>query len=305
MSMFEPNRLAEYTDDALISEIRRVAAIVAKPKLFLTDFHRISRVHSTTLRNRFGGWREALEAADLAHLYNEPCLSGKSHKQLARGMSTTQLLETMKAVAAKLGKGTLTAQEFDEHAAISKYAICRHFGTWSVALEQAGLASVAHGRRYTDEECFENMLMVWTHYARQPEYREMRLPPSRVSGKAYTLRWGTWNKAIHAFVRKAEGDLQPPEGPADAKQPSVAAPVDPSPSPPTESDRQEIRLGLRYAVLKRDSFRCVLCGRSPATHLGIDLHVDHIHAHSKGGKTVMENLRSTCMDCNIGKGSKD
>ena len=75
-------------------------------------------------------------------------------------------------------------------------------------------------------------------------------------------------------------------------------------APIQEGDKREIRLGLRYAVLKRDRFRCVICGRSPATTLGVILHVDHIVAWSRGGKTVVENLRSTCEDCNLGKGSK-
>jgi len=58
-------------------------------------------------------------------------------------------------------------------------------------------------RGYTDEECFENILTVWTHYGRPPMYKEMRLPPSRVGPKAY-LRWGTWLKALEAFCRTCE-----------------------------------------------------------------------------------------------------
>jgi 5-methylcytosine-specific restriction endonuclease McrA len=36
----------------------------------------------------------------------------------------------------------------------------------------------------------------------------------------------------------------------------------------------------------------------------LELHVDHLMPFSAGGKTVPENLRSTCSDCNLGKGSK-
>lgn len=71
-----------------------------------------------------------------------------------------------------------------------------------------------------------------------------------------------------------------------------------------ECDKREIKLGLRYTVLKRDSFRCVICGRSPATHLGVVLHVDHIIPWSGDGKTILDNLRSLCQECNLGKGSK-
>ena len=59
---------------------------------------------------------------------------------------------------------------------------------------------------------------------------------------------------------------------------------------------------LRYDVMKRDNFRCVLCGRSAQE--GVKLHVDHILPVAKGGKTVPENLRTLCDQCNLGKSDK-
>ena len=58
---------------------------------------------------------------------------------------------------------------------------------------------------------------------------------------------------------------------------------------------------MRYEVLKRDNFRCVICGRTAAE--GAKLHVDHIIPVSKGGRTVMNNLRTLCETCNLGKGA--
>jgi 5-methylcytosine-specific restriction endonuclease McrA len=68
--------------------------------------------------------------------------------------------------------------------------------------------------------------------------------------------------------------------------------------------RQTIRAGLRFNVLSRDKFRCVICGVSPATQADCQLHVDHIMPFSKGGLTTMDNLRTLCMPCNMGKGNK-
>ena len=59
---------------------------------------------------------------------------------------------------------------------------------------------------------------------------------------------------------------------------------------------------LRYDVLKRDNFRCTICGRTAAD--GIKLHVDHIMPIAKGGKTEMNNLRTLCNQCNSGKSDK-
>ena len=58
---------------------------------------------------------------------------------------------------------------------------------------------------------------------------------------------------------------------------------------------------LRYQVMERDNFRCVLCGSS--ANDGVKLHVDHIYPVSKGGKTEMSNLRTLCDRCNMGKGA--
>ncbi len=58
---------------------------------------------------------------------------------------------------------------------------------------------------------------------------------------------------------------------------------------------------LRYKIMKRDNFRCVICGASQKD--GVKLHVDHIIPVSKGGKTIESNLRTLCDRCNLGKGA--
>ncbi|NQT15129.1 MAG: HNH endonuclease [Planctomycetes bacterium] len=60
---------------------------------------------------------------------------------------------------------------------------------------------------------------------------------------------------------------------------------------------------MRLAVLNRDCFRCVRCGRSPATHANVALHLDHTIPYSRRGKTTADNLRTLCEDCNWGKGN--
>lgn len=56
---------------------------------------------------------------------------------------------------------------------------------------------------------------------------------------------------------------------------------------------------LRYEILKRDNFKCQICGATQ--YDGVKLHVDHIVPVSKGGKTVASNLRVLCDSCNLGK----
>lgn len=69
-----------------------------------------------------------------------------------------------------------------------------------------------------------------------------------------------------------------------------------------EYQRKKMTDSLRYDIMKRDGFRCVLCGRTAAD--GVKLHVDHILPVSKGGKTEADNLRTLCDECNLGKRDK-
>ena len=67
-------------------------------------------------------------------------------------------------------------------------------------------------------------------------------------------------------------------------------------------ERSKMSASLRYTVLRRDGFRCQICGATQAD--GVKLHVDHIVPISKGGKTELSNFRTLCEQCNLGKGNK-
>jgi len=67
-------------------------------------------------------------------------------------------------------------------------------------------------------------------------------------------------------------------------------------------ERIKLSTGLRNIILRRDGFKCKLCGRGAED--GVKLHVDHIVAIANWGRTVETNLRTLCAQCNIGKGSQ-
>ena len=67
-------------------------------------------------------------------------------------------------------------------------------------------------------------------------------------------------------------------------------------------ERSKMSDSLRYDILKRDGFKCTICGATAQE--GAKLHVDHIVPVSKGGKTVNRNLRTLCSSCNLGKSNK-
>lgn len=53
--------------------------------------------------------------------------------------------------------------------------------------------------------------------------------------------------------------------------------------------------------MKRDNFKCGICGAVPAINSDIELQVDHIIPWSKGGETTFDNLQTLCSRCNLGK----
>ena len=67
-------------------------------------------------------------------------------------------------------------------------------------------------------------------------------------------------------------------------------------------ERAKMSESLRYDILKRDKYRCQICGISAKD--GAKLQVDHIIPISKGGKTEKSNLQTLCSRCNIGKSNK-
>lgn len=301
---FELNRLVSYDDDALVAELRRVAALIESPVMTKAAFDQLARASSSFIRRRFGSWEKALLRANLSDRYSGGSLA--PHKPI---YSDDELLAELRRISQKLNGQPVTTTAFDQHASMCSATVRERFGSWQIALKRAGLQIARLGIRHSDDDYFENLLTVWTYHGRQPKYGEMSNPPSQISANAYERKWGKWRSALLAFMERVNSDTSTdvpkssPTVPEKAPITKVMRRLARAPRKMSE-DQRSIKLGLRYEVLKRDRFRCVLCGASPATILGCILHVDHVIPFSKSGKTVSENLRSLCGSCNLGKGAK-
>ena len=285
---FELTTLEEYSDEALITEIRRVADSLQGQRLTRERFDSLARVHSSTLHRRFGSWAAALDKAGIS----------EAIAPRFRILNRDTVLQELRAFAAENPGQSVTEQTIAERLGLGRGAIVRRFGKWEVMLAEVGLDPVPMGRRYTDEECFENILSLWTHYGRQPKFGELKRPPSVVGPKAYVLRWGGWRAALAAFVRRVNETSEP-----QIEAPSTSLPTAVQCIAQTAVTPRSISLSLRYKVLVRDKFRCVICGASPAKNGAVELHIDHIFPWSKGGQNTEENLRTLCFKCNLGKGA--
>jgi len=65
--------------------------------------------------------------------------------------------------------------------------------------------------------------------------------------------------------------------------------------------RETIGQKLRFEVFKRDGFTCQYCGGHPPL---VSLEVDHVDPVAKGGTNAIDNLITSCEECNRGKGDR-
>lgn len=205
------------------------------------------------------------------------------------GVTNEELLSDIIKVVRELKKNTLTMHDYDNNG--GKYnssTIIRHFGTWNNALEQANLPR--NQTFWTKKELFINLENAWIKKGKQPSRRDMDNKMfSYISSGSYLRTFGKWSIALKEFIDYINNDDIHVIELSDDENKNK------------HQTSRDINLRIRFKVMKRDNFKCCMCGRSPATTPGLELHIDHIIPWSKGGETVIDNLHTLCSDCNLGK----
>jgi hypothetical protein len=209
-----------------------------------------------------------------------------------RNIPDEELLADLKRVASTFSKKTLTKVEYDLKGRFGATTLLRRFKQWNLALQKAGLEA-PNRQHIPDAELFENIARVWTQIGRQPFGRELDKAQgiSEFSLGTYEKRFGTWNNALLAFEMFINaGKVATAIRSKDVKGQSK------------KRTSRKINWRLRAQVLIRDNCICQMCGASPAKDPSVTLHADHIIPWSRGGETILENLRTLCLTCNVGKG---
>ncbi len=212
--------------------------------------------------------------------------------------SDDELVELLRNLAVRKNIRYVSSRLFSKATGISEATVTRHFNTWAAFCRRAGLAP-RYTREVGREELLENLDRVWQRLGRQPRAKEMKQPLSPISVSKYQKVFGSsWHAVCLALVAQKSGltvgQLQP-DTPLIAPDAEV---------PGKHRRARTITLSMRYQILKRDAFRCVKCGRSPATAPSVQLHVDHVVPWSEGGPPDVTNLQTLCAECNLGKGAR-
>lgn len=296
-------------NEELLVDIKRVAKSLDKNPLTQRDYKEQGKYGLNTIRRRFGSWNKAIELCGMqANVYQLSAALG-SHDHHA--VDTCELLDDIKRVADLLNKESINSREYNMYGIYSRATCFNRFSTWSEALKQAGLKPYIHvsEKRIDDEAMLKEIERIWIKLGRQPTTSDIRAGISIYSLHAYAEHFGGWRGALQTFmeyIEETNNDEQTFEGfPADMKDTKAES----TPYKETEHIRhktpRDINYRLRFKIMRRDNFKCCICGNSPAKDPTIELHIDHIIPWAKGGETVLENLQTLCSICNLGKNDLD
>ena len=153
-------------------------------------------------------------------------------------------------------------------------------------------------KKYSDEDLIA--LLKKGHELYPPiTYFKMKNLKDFPSADIYFKRFGSWNKAMEiadipinphkGFIPGSPYHRLLIENSIKARQARADA----------TNNTKRTCLRQRFLVLHRDNFTCQYCGRTPKD--GAKLVVDHVLPINNGGFANMDNLITSCLDCNLGK----
>ncbi len=231
-----------------------------------------------------------------------------------------RIIEELEKVAKHFNYSDFSQSDFNKFASISYFTVNREFGSWENALKyleehfkKQNIEFKLTTRRssYSVKEMFDEMERIWVALGHRPSRNEwVRMKP-KISYDTLYRHFEGWTNACLKFIEyKSGGTITVDDEVSDKSKESIQFPRIKSLSTkeiiePELSKTRTINLSLRLKVLSRDNFRCVFCGKSPATDLGTKLHIDHIVPFSKGGKSELSNLQTLCFECNLGKSDRE
>jgi len=197
------------------------------------------------------------------------------------------LLQALQSAAETFGEGYFTSTRYDNLPGKRPHSatIIRRFGSWRKALALIGIEG-GRKRCHDPAELIENLEVVWRELGYPPGKRQIARCGKGISETPYKRYWGSVRGACEALAAFHNGRMTREQLLAGNEGHRI---------------RETIPLKDRWAVLKRDNYRCAKCGAAPSNDHSVELEVDHVVALARGGSNDLANLQTLCRKCNQGK----
>ena len=197
--------MAAYSKEQIVELLRNAASRLG-PDLTAKDFAKSSGVNYHLVSRLFGSWHAAMLAAGL---------TPKSSKRL---ILPQDLLHEARALATRLGKNTLTIEDWRKNGSCDDGVIRRRFKSWSGFLKEANL-EVGNAQDIPNQELLKELGRLHGVLRKAVSPGDMDAM-GRYSSSTYIRRWGSWKSAWNCFLETADTSVTPqPESSLEAKQP--------------------------------------------------------------------------------------
>lgn len=206
------------------------------------------------------------------------------------------------------GTKFVTRKDIEKYGRVHYSTIQKNFGGLIKALIFAKLISEVERKkkygRVKKEELFKEIGRVWeltlSKYGRRPTIKDFK-ENSIIAPWSWDSHFGSFRRALADYLCWEQKNIDKQEIVAHSDSERSIA-IDKQKTHPSFTKRT-IPPGLRWRVFTRDNYKCTVCGKDPKNY-EIILEVDHIKPWSKGNPTEMDNLRTLCSKCNLGKSNK-
>jgi len=114
-------------------------------------------------------------------------------------VSDKDLIADLQRVAKEIARNTVPQPTYRERGKFDESTLVRRFKSWNAALSAAGL-QISNEINIADEKLFENLMVLWQHFGRQPRRSELAMPPSKISQSPYSRRFGSWGPHLKRLL---------------------------------------------------------------------------------------------------------
>ncbi len=161
-------------------------------------------------------------------------------------LSDGDLIAALEGAVLTLGEGYFSSTDYD---ALSGKRPCSdtiidRFGSWKKALALIGIRG-GRERRYLPDRLIHNLEDAWKLLGYPPGKRQIAKLGEKISERPYVNHWGSVHAACEALAAFHNGEI--------SKEQLLAGNAE-------KPTRKTIPLKDRWAVLKRDNYRCTKCG---------------------------------------------